>query len=75
MLYFLTKRLNLKKKIYAKAGIDEYWIVDLKNTKLVVFREPSGDGYKIKAILDKGAIAPRAFPDIQLKLERILLTR
>lgn len=68
----LEDDLNLKKKIYAQAGINEYWIVDLKNTKLVVFREPLGDDYKIKDTLDRGAIAPTSFPDIEVVVDIFL---
>ena len=30
--------LNQKKRIYACAGINEYWIVNLKDTELIIFR-------------------------------------
>ena len=71
----LQDDLNLKKKIYAKAGINEYWVVDLRNTKLIVFRNPSGDDYKIKNTLNKGAIASLTFPNIQLSVERLFVKR
>ena len=70
----LEDDLNRKKRIYASAGINEYWIIDLKNTELIVFREPSGNNYKTKATYNSRAIAPISFPDLQLNVE-IMLTK
>ena len=71
----LEDDLNRKKRIYASAGINEYWIIDLKNTELIVFREPSGNNYKTKVTYNSGAIAPISFPNIQLNVERMLTKR
>ena len=65
--------MNQKKRIYARAGINEYWIVNLKDTELIVFRETSGDDYKTKATLNKGIVNSLAFPDIKIKVEKILM--
>lgn len=70
----LEDDLNKKKKIYAKAGINEYWIVDLKNTELIVFKERSGNDYKTKTTLNKGIINSIAFPNIQFDVKRMLST-
>ena len=69
----LEDDLNRKKRVYASAGIDEYWVVDLKNIELIIFREPSGNNYKTKATYNNGAIAPISFPNIQLNVKRILV--
>ena len=71
----LEDDLNRKKRIYASAGINEYWIIDLKNTELIVFRELSGNNYKTKVTYNSGAIAPISFPNIQLNVERMLTKR
>ena len=68
----LEDDLNRKKRIYANAGINEYWIIDLKNTELIVFREPSQNDYKTRVTFNNGAIAPVFFPNIQLNVERML---
>ena len=39
--------LNQKKRIYARAGINEYWIVNLNNQELIVFIEASGNDYHV----------------------------
>ena len=36
----LTKDLEIKPKIYAKAGILAYWVVNLKTMELIVMRSP-----------------------------------
>jgi Uma2 family endonuclease len=34
-----------KPRIYAEAGVDEYWVVDLDNRRVVCHRDPRGDTY------------------------------
>jgi Uma2 family endonuclease len=36
---------SVKKRLYARAGIPEYWIVNLVERKVEVHREPEGDEY------------------------------
>ena len=64
--------LNQKKIIYAKAGINEYWVVDIKNSELIVFREASGNDYKTKITLNNGIICPISFPNIEINISTIL---
>lgn len=42
----LPKDRTLKLQLYAQAGIPEYWIVNLQERRLEVYREPAGDYYK-----------------------------
>lgn len=44
-----------KKRVYARAGIPEYWIVNLVERRLEVYREPDGEDYRHHAILRPGA--------------------
>jgi Uma2 family endonuclease len=67
----LTKDLGLKKEIYAAAGIQEYWVVNLKVPHLRVFRDLTQSGYGTEWVLEQGAIAPLAFPEIQLDVKRM----
>jgi Uma2 family endonuclease len=41
----LRMDLGPKARIYATAGIPEYWVLDVGRRELVVHREPSGGGY------------------------------
>jgi Uma2 family endonuclease len=67
----LEKDLELKSKIYAAAGILEYWVVNLKKYHLVVFRDILDGEYATKQTLTTGTIQPLAFPDISVSVEDI----
>jgi Uma2 family endonuclease len=41
----LTRDLVTKSVVYAAAGVDEYWVVDLDGRRLVVHTKPQADGY------------------------------
>lgn len=68
----LAKDLQLKTKIYAAAGIQEYWVLNLKEMKLIVFRLPSDEGYGSEQTLTQGNISPIAFPDVTVSIARLL---
>ena len=54
----LQTDLNQKAMIYAKAGIVEYWVIDIVNSELVVHRQPvqadENSHYKEISRLKKG---------------------
>ena len=68
----LEKDLNVKTKIYAEAGIQEYWVVNLKKRQLVVFREPQETEYASKSTLSEGLVYPIAFPDLAVEVNLII---
>jgi Uma2 family endonuclease len=56
--------LTVKKNLYARAGIPEYWIADLEARRFLVFREPVDGAYRLALACEMGdAIAPLAAPD------------
>ena len=62
-----------KLELYALAGIPEYWILDVENSALEVYRSPSGRGYGTAETFRAGTpVAPKAFPDIELELSEFL---
>jgi Uma2 family endonuclease len=62
-----------KARLYAKAGIQEYWIVDLIHGEIVVHREPSRSRYRGVQHLKVGdSIAPLAFPEVSLAVADLL---
>jgi Uma2 family endonuclease len=67
----LEKDLEIKSKIYAQAGILEYWVVNLKKLHLVVFRDILDGEYATKQTLTTGTIQPLAFPDLAVAVEQI----
>src|SRR5262249_47034812 len=56
---------KVKVPLYAKAGIPEVWIQDLKKDVLLVYRDPRGDNYATFLELQrKDVVSPTAFPEI-----------
>ena len=43
--------LVLKPPVYAAAGVDEYWVVDLLGARVVCHRSPACDGYAERRVL------------------------
>jgi Uma2 family endonuclease len=69
----LKQDCEIKDKLYAQAGIDDYWVIDLKNRQLHIFRNPSPTGYTSHLILtEPNQLSPLAFPDLALSLSAIL---
>ncbi|MCB0062485.1 MAG: Uma2 family endonuclease [Caldilineaceae bacterium] len=67
-----------KLKLYAAAGIPEYWIVNLVDNQLEVYQEPyfsaTGEGaYKRKRTYSREeTVAPQSFPECEVALTDIL---
>jgi hypothetical protein len=55
-------RLELKRPLYARAGVAELWIVDIDRREVHVFREPELD-YSIHRVLTVSGIAAVAAVD------------
>lgn len=62
-----------KGKAYAQAGIADYWVLDVVDRQLYVFREPNEEGYQSKVILgENGMISPLQFSDLQIVVLEML---
>ena len=70
----LDKDLQTKSKIYAEVRILEYWVVNLKKTQLIVFRDPQDGEYASKSTLTGGTVYPLAFPDVAVSVDSIVST-
>ncbi len=44
---------EIKDKSHSKAGIRDYWVLDVVNRRLHVFREPKDNGYQSEQILSE----------------------
>lgn len=56
---------DTKGKAYAKAGIADYWVLDVIDRELYVYRQPTPEGYKSKTVLSEDkTISPLQFPDL-----------
>jgi Uma2 family endonuclease len=65
--------LETKALAYAKAGISEYWVLDVFDRKLHVFRQPSELGYQSQTILAETLdITPLALPDCVVAIRALL---
>ena len=62
-----------KDKLYAQAGITDYWVLDLQNRQLHIFRDLTPTGYTSHLILtEPNQASPLAFPSLTLSLTSIL---
>ena len=69
----LSKDRRRKLPHYARLGIPEFWIEDLRHNLLLVYRDPAGDNYNTCLTLRPGeTVSPLAFPDIVFKVEDLL---
>jgi Uma2 family endonuclease len=67
----LVKDLGVKKNLYARSGIPEYWVMNLQAKELVVFRNLAEDGYQSEIHLDSGIISSIAFTTIQVDIQQL----
>ncbi|MGB3238907.1 MAG: Uma2 family endonuclease [Geitlerinemataceae cyanobacterium] len=67
----LAKDLGKKKQIYAEAGILEYWVSDLKNSQLKVFRDGLDGDYQTELTLVDGMVSSLSFPDVTIDVRRL----
>ena len=64
---------NQKLPRYAAAGIPEVWIVNRPDRRIEAYANPVGDEYADARHYGPGeSIAPQAFPDIALDVDRII---
>jgi Uma2 family endonuclease len=62
-----------KMQMYARAGIEELWIVDLVAAEVLVLREPQGDGYRSTTVRRSGdRISPARFPTVVIDVSTLL---
>lgn len=62
-----------KARVYAMAGIAEYWIVNLQDRTLEVHRDPAGEAYRTKTTLNPGDSAtPLHAPDASIPVADLL---
>jgi Uma2 family endonuclease len=60
---------------YARAGIPEVWLFNLRRTQTHVFHNPQGATYREHTVLGRaGRLAPAAFPDLALDLAELFDT-
>ena len=69
----LEKDRTLKQKVYANANIPEFWIVNLPEDMVEVYRNPAGDVYQEKRLVAREeSVSPQLLPHLVLSGEEIL---
>ncbi len=69
----LDKDLEQKIITYDRNAIPEYWVIDLKNKKLIVHTQPQDSLYLQVTEYQSGSFVSQAFPDIKIDLDKLLL--
>ena len=65
-----------KASIYAEAGIPEYWLVRPDLRVVIVYREPSADGYRTRnEVSEGGTLRCAALPGVVLAVASVLPPR
>jgi Uma2 family endonuclease len=60
-----------KAELYAECGIKDYWVVNVKEYQVEVFRKPRRGAYTVQETIDyESAISPLAYPKISLEVEQ-----
>jgi Putative restriction endonuclease len=61
--------LTAKAKLYARAGIADYWVLDVPGRRMIVHREPTTEGYgQVTIHYPEDHIAPLAAPTSFLRV-------
>lgn len=69
----LDRDIDFKANVYARANIEEYWVIDLVHRQLHIFRHPSNPGYQQHTILDRDrTISLLAFPDVTIAVRDLV---
>lgn len=65
--------LGDKLRMYARAGILEYWVIDLSGSVMIVHRDHVGGAYTSVRECDRAAsVAPAALADVVVELSEVL---
>ena len=69
----LERDRTLKARVYCQSGVPEYWVVNLVDSKIVIFRSPGNGGYESVSTHRAGeTISPIQFPELRVAVSDIL---
>ena len=61
-----------KQRLYALAGISEYWVASVKGEWAETYRSPEDDGYRdVRRVQRRETIAPLSFPNLVIPVADI----
>lgn len=65
---------EVKGPLYARAGVADYWVVDVAARQVCIYRQPTPQGYQSERVLRVGeTVAPLAFPGLAIRLGDLFL--
>ena len=65
--------VSVKARLYARAGIGDYWVADINGKRLIVHREPAAGKYgSIATYSVDDRIAPLAAPQAEIRVGDLL---
>ena len=72
-LHSLQKDTEVKARMYARAGIQDYWVENLVDDTLEVFRDPREGEFRSHQTYRRGqSVSPIAFPDVEIEVDELL---
>ena len=61
-----------KAKLYALSGIADYWVVNLRDSCIEVFRDPQDGEYQSHEVFDRGhTVRPLKYPKLKLSVTKL----
>jgi Uma2 family endonuclease len=58
---------DVKAPLYARTGMQEFWLVDIQDRSITVFRQPAPNGYSfVRTLRGADAISPADRPEVRL---------
>lgn len=68
----LRKDRDVKTKIYAQAGVAEYWIVDVNAELVFVHTDPHGSDYRMVTVVRRtGVLEPTELPGVKISVDEL----
>jgi Uma2 family endonuclease len=63
---------GIKRALYARHGVGEYWIVDVEGKRIQIHREPTVEGYtRVNEFRTTDTVSPQALPTVQLMVQTL----
>lgn len=68
----LAYDLGDKKDVYQQEGIQEYWVIDVQNQRLHIFKDLVDGQYSSSNIYVDGIVTADAFSDVEISVAKLL---
>jgi Uma2 family endonuclease len=69
----LRQDLTVKRSLYARASVSEYWVLDLPSRRLIIHRRPANGEYtEVFSLIETASVACGTRPDQPITVREIL---